>query len=213
MFSRCPHCDVQQAVSTQQLRDSRGLLDCLACGQKFDALPGLTEQVDEAVQTQTTDFDLYSQDKPVSAACRWSVSNGLLTLALLAQIGYFEADQLIRQPKPNKVLTKICQVAGCQVPTYQDTDNWSVSHSDLQAHLDNCYLLTAALTNQSELTQRLPAIKLTLSDYQGQPIAERIFAPQVFSQTTTLAANHTTQVRLPLVVTAAKIGGFTLTVM
>lgn len=212
MFSRCPHCDTQQAITAQQLRDSRGLLECMACGQNFDALPNLTEQVDEVVQTQPYNFDFSSSDTPVSI-WRWRVSNGLLALALLAQIGYFEADQLIRQPKLNKVLTKICQVAGCQVPTYQDTDDWSVSHSDLQAHLDNRYLLTAALTNQSELTQQLPAIKLTLSDYQGQPIAERIFAPQVFSQNTSLAANHTTQVRLPLVVTAAKIGGFTLTVM
>ena len=212
MFSRCPHCDAQQAVTTQQLRDSRGLLDCLACGQKFDALPSLTEQADEAVQAQTPDLDFPRSDKPVSI-WRWRVSNGLLAVTLLAQIGYFEADRLIHQPELNKVLSQICPAIGCQVPTYQNPDEWSVSHSDLQAHLDNRYLLTAALTNQSELSQSVPALKLTLNDYQGQPIAERIFAPQVFSQTSTLPANHTTQIRLPLVVSAAEIGGFTLTVM
>ena len=212
MFSRCPHCDAQQAVTTQQLRDSRGLLDCLACGQKFDALPSLTEQADEALQAQTTDLDFPRSGKPISI-WRWRVSNGLLALTLLAQIGYFEADRLIPQPKLNKVLSQICQAIGCQVPAYQNPDEWSVSHSDLQAHLDNRYLLTAALTNQSELSQIVPALKLTLNDYRGQPIAERIFAPQVFSQKSTLPANHTTQIRLPLVVSAAEIGGFTLTVM
>ena len=212
MFSRCPHCDAQQAVTTQQLRDSRGLLDCLACGQKFDALPSLTEQADEAVQAQATDLDFPRSGKPVSI-WRWRVSNGLLAVTLLAQMGYFEADRLIHQPKLNKVLSQICPAIGCHVPTYQNPDEWSVSHSDLQAHLDNRYLLTAALTNQSELSQSVPALKLTLNDYQGQPIAERIFAPQVFSQTSTLPANHTTQIRLPLVVSAAEIGGFTLTVM
>ena len=212
MFSRCPHCDAQQAVTTQQLRDSRGLLDCQACGQKFDALPNLTEQVDEVVQTQPDNFDFSGSAKPV-LVWRWRVSNSLLALALLAQVGYFEADRLIHQPKLNKVLSQICQLVGCQVPAYQNPDEWSVSHSDLEAHLDNRYLLTAALTNQSDLSQSLPALKLTLNDYQGQPVAERIFAPQVFSQKNTLAANHTTQIRLPLVVTAAEIGGFTLTVM
>ena len=212
MFSRCPHCDAQQAVTTQQLRDSRGLLVCRGCGQPFDALPGLTEQADDMVPTQPTDYDFSSPAKPASV-WRWRVSNGLLVLALLAQIGYFEADRLIHLPKVHKVLSRICQTVGCQVPAYQNPDEWSVSHSDLQAHLQNRYLLTAALTNQSELSKSLPALKLTLNDYQGQPIAARIFAPQVFSQNTTLAANYTTQIRLPLVVSAAEIGGFTLTVM
>ncbi|PPD32824.1 MAG: hypothetical protein CTY19_10220 [Methylomonas sp.] len=212
MFSRCPHCDAQQAVTTQQLSNSRGLLPCLVCGQIFDALPSLTEQADEAVQTQTTDFDFSSPVKPLSV-WRWRLTNGLLVLALLIQVGYFEAERLLQQPRLHGVLTQICQTLGCQVSAYNHTEDWSVSHSDLQAHLDNRYLVTAALTNQSDLPHSLPALKLTLTDYQGQPIAKRIFAPQAFSQITTLPANQTTQIRLPLVVSVADIGGFTLTVM
>lgn len=213
MFSCCPHCDVQQAVTTQQLRDSRGLLDCRACGQKFDALPGLTEQADESVQTQTTLFDFFSPEKPVSV-WHWRIGNCLLALALLVQIGYFEADRLIQQPKLHQVVSRVCQVVGCRLPAYYNTpEDWSVSHGDLQAQQDNRYWLTAALTNHSDSLQNLPALKLTLNDYQGQPMRMRIFAPTVFSPTATLPANQTLEIRLPLVISAAPIGGFSLTVM
>lgn len=212
MFSRCPHCDSQQAVTTQQLRDSRGLLDCRACGQKFDALPALTEQADESVQTQTTPFDFFSQDKLVSV-WHWQLGNCLLALALLLQIGYFEADRLFQQPKLHQVISRVCQVVECRLPAYHTPEDWSVSHGDLQAHLDNRYWLTAALTNHSDSLQNLPALKLTLNDYQGQPMMMRIFAPPVFSQASTLPANQTLEIRLPLVVSVAPIGGFSLTVM
>ncbi|AEG00164.1 zinc-ribbon and DUF3426 domain-containing protein [Methylomonas methanica] len=212
MFSRCPHCDRQQQVTTRQLRDSRGLLTCVSCGKSFDALPALTEMADEPVDTpQREDLLLASGKQP--AVKGWRIGNALLFMMLLAQVAYFEKDGLLRQPQLYSGLTHFCRIAGCRMPTYKNSAEWSLSHSAWQAHLDRRYVLTAALTNQAAFAQALPPLKLTLNDYSGRLLAERVFRPGTYTPDTVLAADHTQQIHLPLVVSAPDVAGFTLTAM
>lgn len=215
MFSRCPHCDSQQPVSTQQLRDSRGLLACASCGKAFDALPTLTEQADEAVDTQQhADLPFSLPDQAtVPDGKGWPIGSALLLMVLLGQIGYFESDGLLRQPQIHQALTRICRIAGCRMPAYKNPAEWSLSHSEWQAHLDNRYVLTAALTNQSAFAQDFPDLKLTLNDYSGRPLAERLFHPASYTRQRQLAARQTERISLPLVVAAPDVAGFTLTMM
>ena len=70
--------------------------------------------------------------------------------------------------------------------------------------------MIAALTNQDEITQAFPKLKLTLTDFNGQPFAERVFSPHQYSAATTLAANETVVIRLPLVMATDEFGGFSL---
>lgn len=99
------------------------------------------------------------------------------------------------------------------MPAYNNPAEWSLSHSEWQAHLDQRYVLTAALTNQAAFAQVVPALKLTLNDYGGQLLTERVFLPGSYTRNTLLAANHTQQIRLPLVVSVPDVAGFTLTAM
>lgn len=212
MFSRCPHCDCQQQITTQQLRDCRGLLNCVSCGKPFDALLSLTEMADESVDThQHEDLVLSVPGKP--AVRGWRIGNALLLMVLLGQVGYFEKDRLMRQPRLYSGLAQFCRVIGCGMPAYKNSADWSISHSEWQAHLDKRYVLTAALTNQADIAQAFPALKLTLNDFSGRPLAERVFWPKSYARDTLLAANHTDQIHLPLIVSVPDVGGFTLTAM
>lgn len=212
MFSRCPHCDVQQAVTTQQLRDRRGLLNCVACGQPFDALPSLSEQADDVLIPQNSiEFLLQKSDK-TEPGWLWQAGSLAMLLVLLAQIVYFEGDRFNRQSQIHAALTQVCKALGCRIPAYHNPDEWVLSHSDLQAHLDQRYLLTAALTNQADFAQAFPELKLTLTDFNGQPLAQRVFAPQQYAIDADLAASQTVQIRLPFIM-PAKVGGFTLTLI
>ncbi|MCK9607422.1 MAG: DUF3426 domain-containing protein [Methylomonas sp.] len=212
MFSRCQHCDCQQQVTTRQLRDCRGLLNCVSCGKAFDALPSLTEMAEEHVDTrQHADLVLSVPDKP--AVRGWRIGNALLLMVLFGQAGYFERDRLMRQPQLYSGLAQFCQVIGCGLPAYSNPADWSISHSEWHAHLDNRYLLTAALTNQAEIAQAFPALKLTLTDFSGQPLAERVFGPKSYARDSVLAASRTEQIHLPLVVSVPEVAGFTLTAM
>lgn len=212
MFSRCPHCDRQQQVTALQLRDSRGLLTCVSCGKSFDALASLTETTDETVNTPQHDNLLLAT--PANQAGKgWRIGNALLFMILLAQGAYFEMDTLLRQPRLYSGLTQFCRIAGCRMPVYNNPAEWSLSHSEWQAHLDQRYVLTAALTNQAAFAQALPPLKLRLNDYSGRLLAERMFRPGTYTRDALLAANHTEQIQLPLVVSAPDVAGFTLTAM
>lgn len=212
MFSRCPHCDALQEISAQQLRDSRGLLHCASCQQPFDALPTLSERADEVMEQVSTEI-LFSQYNQSKAVWGWRIGSLLMLLVLLGQVVYFQGEFIRRQPKINATLIQVCKSLGCQLPAYKNSDDWSLSHADLQLHLDNRCLLTAALTNQASSIQAFPVLKLTLKNFNGQPIAERLFAPQQYASETALAANQTTQIRLPLVLPTSELGGFTLTLI
>lgn len=213
MFSRCPHCDRQQQVTTRQLRDSRGLLVCVSCGKSFDALPTLTEMADEPVETAQHDDLLLAAPDNQPTGKGWRIGNAMLLMVLLAQIAYFEKDGLMRQPAIYNGLTQFCRITGCRTPAYNNPAEWSISHSGWQAYLDQRYVLTAALTNQAAFAQALPALKLTLNDYSGRPLAERLFWPRSYTQVAVLAGNHTEQIHLPLVVSVPDVAGFTLTAM
>lgn len=212
MFSRCPHCDAQQEVTAQQLRDSRGLLHCVGCHQPFDALLSLSEQADEVLEQAGTEM-LFPQQHNTESVWRWRVGSLLMLLALLGQVVYFEGETLRRQPDVYATLLQACKTLDCELPAYINSDDWALSHSDLQLQLDQRYLMTAALTNQAGFAQALPTIKLTLKNFNDQPVAERLFTPQQYAVDTALAANQTTQIRLPLVIPAGEVGGFTLTLI
>jgi hypothetical protein len=49
-------------------------------------------------------------------------------------------------------------------------------------------------------------------DFNGRPLAERIFEPQQYADSVGLAASQTIQIRIPLVV-PAEVGGFSLTLI
>ncbi len=213
MYTQCPHCDQQQAVSAKQLREQRGLLTCRHCQQRFDALPRLSEQLDAPVDAQPVDYSLPAEPQQKTAAY-WPIGSWLLLLLLLVQIGYFEGERLLQQPRIRLLLQPLCTVLDCALPAYKNLDEWSLSHSDLQLQWDRCYRLTAALTNQASLPQTYPDLKLTLLNFNGQAFAERVFKPWHYAAVSDeLAAQHSLEIRLHLAPPAEPVGGFTVSLL
>ena len=206
MYSRCPNCNKQIKVSARQLRVSRGLLKCKRCGESFDALALLSETADE-VQTKSR---TYSGSEARQSPWLWGLASLLMFMVLLAQIVYFDGRRLVSQPTINLALSKACGFFNCSLPVINIPDEWAVSHTELEPHMNNRYWVIAALTNQAGITQAFPELKLRLTDFNGQLLAERVFSPHQYSVNSTLASNETVLVRLPLVMTANEIGGFTL---
>lgn len=211
MYSRCSHCQIQQQVSAEQLRLGRGLLTCSACGERFDALASLADQLDAEVhQENVADFlpDL-TGNKPVSRA--WAWSSAVFLLVFLAQITYFEGDAWLRQPRLRTALQAVCERLACRLPDYKNLDEWAVSHSDFQTLSDRRYVFSAAITNQAAFRQACPELKLVLLDFGGQAVAERIFSARQYAPVAWLAPNETAQISLTVVTPpgVGKIGGYT----
>lgn len=209
MYSRCPHCDSRQQLAVEQLRHF-----CTVCGKHFDGLRSLggDEHGQIAVETPRTDLAESAGRPPLTAA--WAAASMAMLLLLLAQVIYFEHSGLSRQPLLRAGLQRLCTVIACQLPAYRNLDELLVSHSDLQAKTGHVYLFTAAINNRAPFPQAAPELKLTLLNFNGQPMAERVFSPrQYLPGGETLPAEQTAEIRLDLVRPTAKVGGYTFVLL
>ncbi|MBS3964790.1 MAG: zinc-ribbon and DUF3426 domain-containing protein [Methylomonas sp.] len=198
MYSRCPHCEHQQTVSTAQLREGRGLLRCRYCANTFDALASLSDEKDETIVLPLDiglPFDGVAPVRPVRRI--WRVANLCVLSLLLLQAVYFERDRW----------SSVAQAAGFRLPGYYDPAQWSLSHGELRRAGDSHYVFEAVLTNQASIGQSFPALKLTLTDFNGVAVAERIFDASLIGAGE-LAAGQSQSVHLALIVRRDDIGGF-----
>lgn len=212
MYSRCPHCQSQQRVSTHQLRKTRGLLTCKVCRQRFDGLEQLSDQAKTPFQKPGSQSAFLAQAQVTPNLGAWyAAGSAVLFLSLVMQLGYLYRQPILQQPQLRQTLQRVCDALSCRLPEYRNLDEWTVSHSDLQQIDQQHYEFSAALTNQSENWQSSPDLQLTLLNYSGQTIAERSFSPQQYLAGQPAPTSHqTVAIRLELAPPATKVGGFTV---
>ena len=187
----------------------------MACGERFDALVSLSDLADEEFREENTVDFLANSPQKQSAKGAWGVGSALMGLVFLAQVLYFEGDDLIRQPRLRSGLLAICERLGCQLPEYKNLAEWTVSHGDFQAMSDKRYVFSAAITNQAAFSQACPDLKLVLMNFSGQAVAERVFSGWQYSPVASLAANETAEISLVFVAPPGigEIGGYTFALL
>ena len=103
----------------------------------------------------------------------------LLLAALTAQIAYhLRGDLVLLFPSVRAAAVQWCDWAGCDLPSPQRAELMSIEASDLQADSINpaVMVLSATLRNRAPFAQAQPALELTLTDAQGQPVARRVIS-------------------------------------
>lgn len=101
----------------------------------------------------------------------------MLAILLLAQIAYhLRGDIALLLPETKPLLTELCLVLGCDLPLPRKPEMMSIESSDLQADTANpgVMVLSATLRNRAPFAQHAPALELTLTDLQDQPVARRV---------------------------------------
>lgn len=213
MFSSCTHCHRQQRVTVKQLRRYRGLLPCRHCGERFDALALLTDKKSDRIPEHAVEIGLMADGEALATGRRfWAAGNVMMLLLLTLQLAYFNSESLLRQPTIRSTWTRICGQWVCAEPV-ADAADWSVSHGDLRRYLNGYYLFSAALTHQGDRSELLPALHLTLSGLNGQPLAERVFQPEQYALQTLAAGEDTREIQLWLAAPAGKVGGFNVSLL
>ena len=214
MYSHCPHCQSQQTITAARLRKRHGILKCSKCGQLFDGLVGLAENVDDLFQKPVTPIPstLLNINRRQTAVHRrlWSIATAIMLILLIGQLIYFEGPKLQSQHNYHAAIVNICAAMGCVAPMYKNLDELTVSHSELLTDAENNLLLTAAISNQSVFAQAYPQLKLVLQDFEGQHIAEQVFSAPDYTHETAIAANQTSPIEIAIVRPPATIGGFAL---
>lgn len=208
MYCRCSHCEFQQQVATEQLRSLRGLVICIDCGARFDALATLSDQPEG-------DFMLPRLNAPKLArnGFSWTAglslfACGLMLVLFVAQVLYFEGDTLRYQSRFRPLWLAVCQRMGCDTPAKAQIEDWSVSHSDLRPYLNRQLLFTAALTYQGAHSQPFPSLQLTLVGVDGEVLAQRTFSGSEYANQLQIPAGGTQNIQLWLAESPKGFSGF-----
>ena len=106
----------------------------------------------------------------------------LLILTLIGQIGYFYMDKLVRIKPIQPLLEVGCKVAGCIVPSIQNTKDIEQLSSRLTplAGSDGGFKVDSILVNRGIVSQAYPALELTLTDRAGNIISRRVVTPDKY---------------------------------
>ncbi|MEX2500064.1 MAG: zinc-ribbon and DUF3426 domain-containing protein [Wenzhouxiangellaceae bacterium] len=244
-FTRCEHCRAVLPVGYTDLGQAGGMVRCGSCGRTLNALAGLyptfpdasskpivpngmppmlqphveQEQIigapaevdehDEAVDNRgpVLRLDLEPERAPDWMRFVWPALGVVLIVALILQLAGPEGWRLdtgilgIRDSRPVAVENALQLVS-----------------RDMHPHpsLNDAFVISAVLVNQSGRTVAWPNIELTLFDASQQTVARRRLAPgEYLAPETNLDAGFAPDVRLPvvleMVVESSRPSGFSMT--
>lgn len=103
----------------------------------------------------------------------------VLAVLLLVQCIVAERDTLAAHAQSRPWLEYACAGLGCSLPAWHDPTAMDVMTRDVRPHpsVPNALLISASFRNEARWAQAWPGLQLTLSDLDGQPIAQRRFLP------------------------------------
>jgi hypothetical protein len=152
----------------------------------------------------------------------WGLAAALLLAALNVQaLFYFRGAIALVWPGSRAYIEPLCQRLGCEIPLPKRAELMSIETSDLQAEPSSpgVMVLSATLRNRAAFPQALPALELTLTNEQDQPLARRVLRPAEYAKGDAGAsvpscvggvASCEMQVRLFLEAAALKASGYRL---
>jgi len=108
------------------------------------------------------------------------VASALVLAALLAlQWGLHERDRLAAvHPPLRPLLAAACEPLGCEVGAPRQIEAIVIDSSTFNRLRTDAYRLSFTLKNQGAVQVALPALELTLTDTQDQPVVRRVVLPE-----------------------------------
>lgn len=109
----------------------------------------------------------------------WLIACVVLSMSLLAQLGWAERDPIIRNPQVGGWLRGACAALGCRLPLISAPALLHLGASNVQAHpsVTGALMISASVRNDAAFTQPYPVLTITLVDAQGQRVAMRRLQP------------------------------------
>lgn len=114
----------------------------------------------------------------------------LLLLGLSGQIVFHERDRILAaQPKLRPWLLALCEPLNCTLSPLRQIELITIESSSFVKIDPNTYRLSLALKNGGNVLLAMPAIEITLTDSQDQPVVRRVLmASELDAKSNTLPA-------------------------
>lgn len=112
----------------------------------------------------------------------WFVAILTLLVILLAQVAWFFATELSRQPKLAPWIDQYCSYMGCVVLPQRDIGLIELSRARLTHHrrYGNVLQIKSSMINRAAFSQGFPLIEVSLSNRRGEVVARRAFPKELF---------------------------------
>lgn len=148
----------------------------------------------------------------------WVLGSLLFLLILAGQGAYqFRTGLATVLPGTRPTLESLCEYFSCTVALPQRVEYLNIESSDLKADpgRPGVILLSATLRNNAPFPQGFPALELTLTDTQDQPVARRVFVPADYlgrnaSPGRGIEPNRAVDIRMALGITDLPAAGYRL---
>ena len=140
----------------------------------------------------------------------------VLALLLAAQIGVHDRNRLAAaHPALRPWLARLCEPLRCRIAPPRQIDAIAIDSSSFNKLRSDTYRLNFTLKNQGDFPVAMPALELTLTDGQDQPLARRVLLPaDLGAHPGVIAASAEWSGSLPVAVAAnaagARIAGYRL---
>lgn len=159
---------------------------------------------------------------PARRPSRWRALGYLalslvLATGLLAQIGYRHLERISQHETIRPWLLTVCELAGCVLPTRQDSSLIISNQLSITPHPDYQAIsrMTLRFSNAADFAQPLPIIELIYTDIRSQTVAGRRFYPrhyldesQAAATSFTLSAQETLVAQLEFATPAADAANY-----
>ena len=132
----------------------------------------------------------------------WVLAACILSLALLAQLGFYQRRALLAHDDSRKVLEFSCGLLRCRLPLREDLARLRVLDSDVKPHprTKSALLITASLRNEASFAQNYPIVEVKLLDKSSRAVALRRFAPASYlGDADAIAAGIAANASLPII--------------
>jgi predicted Zn finger-like uncharacterized protein len=110
---------------------------------------------------------------------RWMLALAFLALGslLVVQVALHDRDRLASDPALRPWIARLCAAAGCTIRPLRQIDAIAIDSSSFNMLRSDAYRLNVTLKNQARNEVAMPALELTLTDAQDQPVVRRVLMP------------------------------------
>ncbi len=201
MYTQCTICKTAYRITTDEVRVGQGKVLCSHCNSVFDAIssladvafeyhlsdlrriPTLTVEKSVSPPSETdalANFDGSESAEPLKPRLIWGFAAVSMLSLLLGQVVFFQSPKWAQNEEYRPSLEKICHVVGCQLPKYRHPEDIEVIERALEPAGRGALQLRVLIINNGSRPVALPGMALKLIQFNGEPLAQRVFSPQEY---------------------------------
>lgn len=137
----------------------------------------------------------------------------VLVLGLVLQVAVQERDRIAAtDPRARPWLLKLCEPLQCEVAPQRQIADVVIDSSSFNKARGDSYQLALAMKSKADIPLAMPAVELTLTDAQDQPVLRRVLLPTDMAAPAELPARGEWSTSVSVIVTTggARVAGYRL---